>query len=220
MNIIVVGCGRVGSALAYQLSKKGHQVAVIDQAASAFGNLPADFRGRLEDGDVLVRETLQRAGIEHADALAAVTSSDAVNVVVAHVARVEYHVPNVVARNYDSVWRPLYEAFGLPVVSPTGWGARRIEEMLLSPSLQAVFSPGNAEVKIYELVVPEHWRGRSTHELLPEGQCVTAVLSHAGRAALPTDALQLEAGDVVYLSATPEGVAALQQRLSQKQEGV
>jgi trk system potassium uptake protein TrkA len=219
MNIIVVGCGRVGSALAYSLCKKGHQVAVVDQVASAFDNLPADFRGRMEEGDVLARDVLQRAGIQHIDALAAVTNSDAVNIVVARVARVEYHVPNVVARNYDSVWRPLYEVFGLQVVSPAGWGAQRIEELLASPSLRAVFSPGNAEVEIYELVVPEAWHGRSVQELLPESQCVTVALSRAGRAVLPACALQLEAGDVVYLSTTLEGIAALQQRLSQGQEG-
>jgi trk system potassium uptake protein TrkA len=203
----------VGSALAYQLSKKGHQVAVVDQVASAFDNLPADFGGRMEEGDVLARDVLQRTGIEHADALAAVTGSDAVNVVVAHVARTEYHIPNAVARNYDSRWRPLYEAFGLQVISPAAWGAQRIEELLASPSLRAVFSPGNAEVEIYELVVPEYWHGRGLQELLPESQCVTVALSRAGRAVLPACVTQLEAGDVVYLSATLEGIAALQQRL-------
>ena len=46
MNVIVVGCGRVGSELAYRLHQRGHQVTVIDQEASAFNNLPPDFRGR------------------------------------------------------------------------------------------------------------------------------------------------------------------------------
>jgi len=219
MNVIVVGCGRVGSALAYSLCQKGHQVVVVDQVASAFDNLPADFRGRMEEGDVLTRDVLQRAGIQHADALAAVTSSDSVNAVVVHVAHTEYHVPNVVVRNYDPRWRPVHEALGLQVVSSASWGAQRIEELLSNASLRAVFSAGNAEVEIYELVVPEAWHGRSLQELLPESQCVTVALSRAGRAMLPAGALQLEAGDVVYLSATLEGIAALQQRLSQGQEG-
>lgn len=220
MNVIVVGCGRVGSALAYQLYKKGHQVTVVDQAVSAFDNLPSDFHGRMEEGDVLSQEVLHRAGIKQADALAAVTNSDSVNAVVAHVACTVYHVPNVVVRNYDSRQRSVHEAFGLQVISPTSWGAQRIEELLSNTSLRPVFSAGNAEVQVYELVVPEAWHGHSLQELLPEGQCLTVALTRAGRAMLPSSALRLEAGDVIYLSATLEGIEALHCRLNSHQQGL
>ena len=220
MNVIVVGCGRVGSALAYQLYKKGHQVTVVDQAASAFDNLPPDFHGRMEEGDVLSQDVLHRAGIEQADALAAVTNSDSVNAVIAHVARTVYHVSNVVVRNYDSRQRSLHEAFGLQMVSPASWGAQRIEELLSDASLRAVFSAGNAEVEIYELVVPEAWHGRSLQELLPEDQCVAVALTRAGRATLPSCTSYLEAGDVIYLSATLEGMEALHRRMDLRQGGV
>ncbi len=219
MNVIVVGCGRVGAALAYQLDKKGHQVTVIDQVVSAFDNLPPDFHGRMEEGDVLSQEVLHRAGIQQADGLAAVTNSDSVNAVVAHVARTVYHVPNVVVRNYDPRWRPLYEAFGLQVVSSTSWGAQRMEELLSNASLRPIFSAGNAEVQIYELVVPEAWHGRSLQELFSEGQCLTVALTRAGRAMLPSHVLSLAAGDVLYLSATREGIEALHRRLNSQQEG-
>ena len=63
MNVIVVGCGRVGSELAYGLYKRGHKVTVVDTDADAFANLPADFRGRTVEGDVLTPDILQRAGI-------------------------------------------------------------------------------------------------------------------------------------------------------------
>lgn len=213
MKVIVVGCGRVGSVLAYQLYKKGHQVAVIDQGDTAFDNLPPDFNGRTVEGEVLAQDVLHRAGIEHADSLAAVTSSDSVNAVIGHVARTVYHVPNVVVRNYEPGWRPLQEAFGLQVVSSASWGAQRIEELLSSPSMRTVFSAGNAEVEIYELVVPQAWHGRSLQELLPASQCVAVALTHAGRAMLPAGTLCLEAGDVMYLSATLEGIKALRSRL-------
>lgn len=218
MNVIVAGCGRVGSGLAYQLYKKGHQVTVVDQVASAFDNLPSDFHGRVEEGDVLSRDVLHRAGIEQADGLAAVTNSDSVNAVVAHVAHTVYHVPNVVARNYNPRWRPLHEAFGLQVISSASWGAQRIEELLLSASIRTVFSAGNAEVEIYELVVPEAWYGRSLQELLPEGQCVAVALTRAGRAMLPSYESRLEAGDVIYLSATLEGIETLHHWLNSSQE--
>src|SRR3990172_13346263 len=100
MKVIVVGCGQVGSALAYQLNKMEHQVTVIDRNESAFDNLPIDFQGRTIEGDVLARNVLQRAEIEEADALAAVTSSDSLNALIALIARTEFQVSKVVARNY------------------------------------------------------------------------------------------------------------------------
>ncbi|MGC8782541.1 MAG: NAD-binding protein, partial [Anaerolineae bacterium] len=69
MNVIVVGCGRVGAHLATRLSEKGHRVTVIDVAPTAFENLSTDFRGRTLEGDVLTQDMLHRAGIEQADAL-------------------------------------------------------------------------------------------------------------------------------------------------------
>jgi len=150
MKVIVVGAGRVGAELAYRLSQQGHQVTVIDQLDANMDNLPADFRGRTVTADVLNRDALRQAGIEEADGLAAVSNTDSVNTVVAHLARTIYNVPNVVVRSYDPRWRPLLEAFGLQIVSPSSWGARRIEEMLTQPSLRSVFSAGNGEVEIVE----------------------------------------------------------------------
>jgi trk system potassium uptake protein TrkA len=104
MKIIVVGCGRVGSELAYRLNLKGHNVTVIDQVDAAFDNLPPDFRGRTVEGEVLNQDVLRRAGIEHADGVATVTNSDALNAVVAHVARTVYEVDRVAVAPAHS-WR-------------------------------------------------------------------------------------------------------------------
>ncbi len=215
MNIIVVGCGRVGAELAYRLYKRKHQVTVIDQVASAFDNLPPDFHGHTVEGEVLYQDVLSRAGIEHADGLAAVTNSDSLNAVVAHIARTVYHVPNVVVRNYDPSWRIWHEAFGLQVVSSASWGAQRMEELLSSAAIHSVFSAGNGEVAVYELVVPEAWHGRNLQDLIAQDQCLVVALSRSGRAMLPSLETQLEACDIVHLSATPEGIAALQARLKE-----
>jgi trk system potassium uptake protein TrkA len=135
------------------------------------------------------------------------------------VARAAYHVPNVVVRNYDPSWRPLHEAFGLQVISSASWGAQRLEELLYHAEIRTVFSAGNGEVEIYEFSVPEAWHGRSLQELLPEGQCLAVALTRAGRAILPSDEMLLEAGDVVLLSATADGIEVLRQQLSSAQEG-
>jgi trk system potassium uptake protein TrkA len=218
MNVIVVGCGRVGSTLAYNLFKAGHRVTVVDQSAAAFHNLPADFVGRMVEGDVLTRDVLRRAGLEQAEGLAAVTSSDSVNAVVAHIARMHYHVPHVVARNYDPRWRTLLEAFNLQLVSSASWSAQRVEELLSGTTLRILFSVGNAEIEVYELPVPDRWHGRSLRDLLPWEDCRAVALTRAGRALLPSSDLILKSGDVLCLSATLEGIAAVRRRLEGEEQ--
>ena len=138
MNFFVIGCGRVGSELAFRLNKHGHQVVVIDINREALNNLSPDFRGRTIEGDVLAEQMLERAGVVEADGLATVTNSDTLNTVVAHIARTIYKVPIVVARNYDPVMLPVLEAFGLNVVSSTSWGAQRIQELMLDSSFHTI----------------------------------------------------------------------------------
>lgn len=217
MNIIVVGCGRLGAKLAYCLYQKGHEVAVVDRVAPAFDNLPPDFRGHTLEAEVLNEDALRRAGIEKADGLAAVTNSDTINAVVAHVARAVFHVPHVVARNYDPRFLPLHQAFGLQVVSSSSWGAQRIEELLSHPFVRTIFSAGNGEVEIYEFIVPEIWHGYPLKSILPESGCVTVALTRAGQAMLPSLDTGLQAGDVIQISATLEGIQALRGRLFKKE---
>lgn len=213
MFIIVVGCGRVGSELAYGLYKKGHEVAIIDHVGGSFSHLPADYRGRTIEGEVLSEDVLRRTGIEQAGGLAAVTNSDAVNAVVGHVARAVYNVHNVVVRNYDPRWRELHEAFGLQVVSSTAWGAGRIEELLSHPFGRSVLSAGNGEVEVFEIPIPDSWGGRPIEELLPPGgECLAVSITRAGKAMLPRPGVRFEIGDVVHVSATLAGMEEIRGR--------
>ena len=218
MKILVVGCGRLGADLAYRLSKAGNSVAVIDTQETAFNKLPPDFIGRIHEGNGLQQDVLIRAGIETADGLAAVTDSDAINAVVARVARQKYHVPNVVARNYDPSMRSLYEDLGLQVISSTSWGAQRVEELLYDSDFYSVFSAGNGEVEIYEFKIPQSFDGKTLGELLKDQKCVPIALTRAGKAELPDTQMVLAAEDVVHFSATFEGINSLRTRLEGKAE--
>ncbi len=215
MNFIVVGCGRVGAELAYRLFKSGHQVVVVDSNKEAFNRLDPDFRGRTLEGEGLAENILERAGVKEAHGLAAVTNSDPLNAVVAHTARSFYHVPVVVARNYDPNLRVVIEAFGLQTVSSTFWGAQRVEEILMNPTQRMVYSAGNGEVEVYEVGIPGAWAGHTLGELLePLKQCYPVALTRAGRSSLPGADMKLEAGDIVNVSTTFDGIGALTARLS------
>lgn len=210
MKTIVVGCGRLGSELAYRLYKRGHQVTVMDQSPQHFNQLPADFQGRTVYGDLLSADLMESAGFEHADSLAAVTDNDSINAVVAHVARTVYHIPNVVVRNYDPALRPVLSAFGFQIISSSSWGAQRIEEILDSPRISTVFSAGNGEVEVYEMVLPGEWEGRPLKALIENSsECVVVALTRNGQAMLPSPEMLLKAGDILDVSATASGIACL-----------
>jgi trk system potassium uptake protein len=220
MNFIVVGCGRVGAELSYRLFQNGYQVAVVDTNPKAFNRLHPDFRGRAVEGDSLNPDTLSRAGVEKADGVAVVTSSDTMNAVIGHTIRVHYpNVKQIIVRNYDPAMREMLESFGLQIVSSTSWGAERVQELLIDPSFRAVFSAGNGEVELYEMYISPKWNGMTVSRLL-EGckNTVCAALTRAGRAELPTPDMILKNGDVLTVSATLEGVKALRAKLQEGKE--
>ncbi|GAB4461026.1 MAG: potassium uptake protein TrkA [Anaerolineales bacterium] len=219
MNFIIIGCGRVGAELSYHLFKSGHHVVVVDVNKQAFNRLHPDFRGRTLEGEGLAEAVLERAGIQEADGLAAVTNSDALNAVVCHAAREFYNVPVVVARNYDPSLRSVIEAFNLQTVGSTIWGAQRVEELLINPSEKVVYSAGNGEVEIYEIRIPEAWNGRTLGELIGNiRECRAVALTRAGRSFLPEMDTLLQSGDLLTVSSTFNGIGELTACISGKAE--
>lgn len=220
MNFFVIGCGRVGSELAFRLYKNGHKVVVIDINREALNSLSPEFRGRIIEGDALAEQMLERAGIAEADGVATVTNSDTLNAVVAYIAHSLYKVPIVIARNYDPAMLPVLKAFSLNVVSSTSWGAKRIQEMLLDPAFRSVFSAGNGEVELYEMLIPPAWDGKIIGDLLRDNpNCLPVALTRAGHALLPNSETILHTSDVINVSATFDGIQAIRSRIDSGREG-
>lgn len=118
-NIIVVGCGRVGSRLADMLSENKNNVCVIDKDPAAFSALGRFFNGSVVQGVGFDEETLIRAGVENADCVCAVTQRDNANLMVAEVAKRLFHVPHVICRLYNPSHEHAYEQLGLDYVCGT-----------------------------------------------------------------------------------------------------
>ena len=206
MKAIIVGCGRIGAELGYRLFKRGHDVSIIDNVPASFNNLPTDFEGRVHEGDALNQDVLIRAGIEHCDVIAAVTNNDALNMVVSHVAKSEFNVTNIIARNYDPHVRELFEVFGIQVVSSTSWGAQRLEELMYHSEARTVFSAGNGEVEVYELTIPKEWNGKTVGQLIPCDDCRPIAITRAGKAFLANTSSVLQSGDLLNVAATFDGI--------------
>ena len=130
MNVVIMGCGRVGARLAFQLDSAGHNVTVLDIDAYAFRRLPPEFRGTAMVGNGIDEDALRRAGIEQADAFAAVTQGDNRNIMAAQIAKYMFNVPKVTLRTYDPIREELYHSLGLDTVGPTSTIAGILEEKL------------------------------------------------------------------------------------------
>jgi trk system potassium uptake protein len=161
---------------------------------------------------------LLRAGVEHANAVAVVTPSDSMNAVVAHMIRTVYKVPNVVVRNYEPRKRPLHDAFGFLVISPSIWGAQKIEEMLSSTAIQTIAQSRDGDIEIMDLVVPKAWNGKALVNIGPQGQVVVVSITRAGRSFLPKAHERVLTGDTVQLSATRAAVKVLREEIERLQE--
>ncbi len=128
--IVIVGCGRLGSMLANQLSSQGRSVVVIDEDETSFQHLSTRFSGFQVVGNAAELAVLRRAKIEQADCLLAVTRHDNVNLMVAQVARTVFQVAKVVARVYDPSREEVYRHFGIDTICPVSLTAEAFLGML------------------------------------------------------------------------------------------
>lgn len=131
MKVVIVGCGRVGARVALQLTGEGHEVTIIDQAASSFTRLGDNFAGTALLGNGIDEDMLKRAGIEEADAFCALTNGDNRNIMSAEMAQQVFNVPKVVCRIYDPIRYEVYKELGLGVICPTIMGTDTVHEILV-----------------------------------------------------------------------------------------
>jgi trk system potassium uptake protein TrkA len=130
MNILIMGCGRVGARLAAMLDADGHDVTIMDVNVQSFSRLDPEFRGTALLGDGTEEDSLRKAGIEDADAFVAVTEGDNYNIMAAQLAKRIFNVPKVVCRVYDPPRGELFQTLGLEIISPTTIVAQLLKERM------------------------------------------------------------------------------------------
>ena len=214
MHIVVVGCGRVGSGLAGILEDGGHTVAVIDKQAKAFRRLPEGFSGRIIQGVGFDRDHLRAAGIEEAGALAAVTSGDNSNIMVARTAREIFGLERVIARIYDPRRAAIYEKLGIPTIATVQWTTDRVLRRILPDVPTTEWTDPSARVVLVERPVAPSWAGRRLSDLDLPGLARVAALSRLGVGQVPAADLVTQEGDVVYMTVSADQLADLDAHLA------
>ncbi len=219
MHVVVMGCGRVGSALARRLEMAGHSVAIIDQDPEAFRRLSPEFGGRQVTGLGFDRQTLLDAGIESAGAFAAVSSGDNSNIISARVARETFGVQHVVARIYDSRRAEVYERMGIPSVATVPWTVNRLLRELLSVKVSEMYREPTGQVLLMRVTVTEVWVGRKLADLEHASGARAAWLERLGEAGLPTAGTVLQDGDQIVMAVTDDVAPRLNEVIAQAPEG-
>jgi trk system potassium uptake protein TrkA len=209
VHVVIMGCGRVGSTLAHKLEARGHSVAVIDQDADAFRRLGPEFGGITVTGVGFDGGVLRQAGIERADAFAAVSSGDNSNIISARLARETFGVSRVAARIYDQKRAEVYERLGIPTVATVRWTADRMLRHLVPEGNVEIFRDPTSTVSIVEVPVHKEWVGKNMRALEDAVGARTAYLMRFGIGTLPTASTVLQEGDQVFMLVTDDIAGAV-----------
>lgn len=208
MNIIVVGCGRVGSQLATMLSIEGHNVVVIDRDENAFRRLGSTFNGVTIKGLGFDEEILEQAGIREADAFAAVTNLDNTNLMAAEVARKLFGVKHVVARLYNPVRERTYQQLSLDYVCGTTLVAETLMDKIRSGHGHHLNSIGDIEV--IEFKACPDMEGRKLKDIEVENRFRIFAVTRASMSFIPEPDTIMHEGDIIFASVKDDAYAKIE----------
>lgn len=214
-----MGCGRVGSTLAIDLEKAGNSVAIIDVNREAFRRLGADFNGRTIAGVGFDRDTLLEAGIEKADAFAAVSNGDNSNILAARVARETFGIGNVVARIYDPGRAEIYQRLGIPTVATVLWTTDQIMRRLAPSGSRSEWRDATGTVQLIEVHLQANWYGEAVTLIEKNTNARVAFLTRLGEALIPDEHTVLQEGDLVHLIASEKEIVNIEKTLAVSPDG-
>jgi trk system potassium uptake protein TrkA len=218
MHVVIMGCGRVGSLLALELESNGHTVAVIDQTKEAFRRLGPDFKGRTVTGVGFDRDTLLEAGIEGAQAFAAVSNGDNSNILAARVARESFGVTNVVARIYDPGRAEIYQRLGIPTVATVLWAADQILRRLTPEGSRSEWRDASGTVQLAEVHPHIEWFGLPVKEIEKAAKLRVAFITRLGEGLIPDDGTVLQDGDLIHVMLRDEELLSVEEILGRSPE--
>lgn len=209
-----MGCGRVGSSLAVDLEAAGHSVAVIDQAREAFRRLGPNFKGKTVTGVGFDRDTLLEAGIETADAFAAVSNGDNSNILAARVARETYGVTNVVARIYDPGRAEIYQRLGIPTVATVLWATDQILRRIIPEGSKSEWRDASGTIQLCEVHPSASWYGTAILSVQNITKARVAFITRLGEGLIPDEHTVYQEGDLLHVMVRDEDLADVVKALS------
>jgi trk system potassium uptake protein TrkA len=212
MKYLIVGCGRVGSALAKLLDADGHEVIVVDETPAAFKRLGAQFKGHVVVGTGIDYDVLKRAGAATADGFIAVTDGDNRNVMAALIAQRMFKIKRVVCRIYDPPRGQMYRELGIQTVVPTTVGAKLIRDTLMETPWDPVHSFDFGKVTSLAATISQEYVGTKVGDIERRGRIrIAAIRRESTGVIVAHNDLILEAGDEINAVVAPEAISEFAQ---------
>lgn len=175
MNILVVGCGMLGSSLCNKLSEMGHEISVIGRNAEEFSLLSPDFNGYTTVGVAIDKDVLKKAGIESCDAVAAVTPDDNMNLMIIQMVKKFFNVPRAFARVIDPTKSDVFMKMGLDAICPTNTTVETFASALTAHENPNV-TIGNHTMTVSKFDIDKKMVGMRLSEIkLEENETIIAV---------------------------------------------
>jgi trk system potassium uptake protein len=193
MYVIVIGCGRLGSNLAQELSDSGHDVCIIDRNSARLATLGSGFNGQRIQGIEFDSDNLAEGGIEQADALLAVTSDDNINITVSLIAHKIYHVPEIIARVNEPSRKYIYDKLSIETISPVQLGVEILKNRLAIKPMEILSSP-NQDYEIIELLVNKP-NSFAVKKIETDHSCIISGIIRDGSFLLPKPEDIIQSGD-------------------------
>ena len=206
MYAVIVGGGKVGLNLTRELLEKGHEVTLVEQRRDRYLAMEDELEHVAQYGDGTELWVLERAGLQRADLVVAVTGDDEDNILICQIAREKYLVERIISRVNNPRNRQYFELLGIrPVVSATDLILRLIEHEVPQYGLVHLLDLPGERLEIIEMDVAEGSpaAGRNVSDLeMPEGSLVISILRQ-GSGFVPRGDTVIEAGDEVLLCLDP-----------------
>lgn len=214
MRYLIVGCGRVGSALAKLLDADGHETIVVDENPAAFKRLGQKFKGHVVVGTGIDYDILKRAGAKTADGFVACTDGDNRNIMAALIAQRLFKIPKVVCRIYDPPRGQMYKELGVQTVIPTTLGAKVIRDTLLESPWDPHQAFDFGKVTSLSARVGEHNAGKTVAEVESAGRIRIAAIRRGTAVQVAHGELALEADDELNAILSPDAISEFAARFA------
>ena len=197
MHIIVGGCGRLGAEISELLSEDpDNDIVAIDVDPLAFDRLGAAFNGETVVGDVTDRDVLERAGVDRADGVLAVTRFDNANLMAVEIANHLYGVPRTVARLFNPERESVYRKLGIRYVSGTGILAKLFLNEFREETFPHHVQFEHGEIEVVDLHIGSSGHGMTVDDFELDGKLRIAAIQRGQRTFVPQLDDRLERGDV------------------------